>query len=87
METKRKENIMREGIYVGESSWSLHERSVEHIRDAKGFSKKSHIVKHSMSTHPEKPQPPLFSFTITNQFVKADCGGNQDSTQLRQFVE
>ena len=38
----------REGIYVGESSRSLHERALEHVRDAQSFSVKSHIVKHWM---------------------------------------
>ena len=33
----------RDGIYVGESSRSLHERAFEHVQDAKSFSAKSHI--------------------------------------------
>ena len=43
----------RDGIYYGESSRSLHERSKEHMRDASSFSKKSHIVKHWMLEHTE----------------------------------
>ena len=39
--TKKKEDIRREGMYVGESSRSL--------RDTKGFSKKSNMFKNCMS--------------------------------------
>ena len=38
------EEKSREGIYIGESSRSLYERSLENLRDAKSFSKKSHIA-------------------------------------------
>ena len=38
----------REGIYVGESSRSLHERASEHVQDAQSFSAKSHIVKQGL---------------------------------------
>ena len=38
--------VPREGIYLGEMSRSLHERALEHERDARAFSAKSHIVKH-----------------------------------------
>ena len=71
----------REGIYVGESSRSLHERSVEHIRDAKSFSAKSHIVKHWMTSHPSLHSPPKMGFTITGRFK--DCLSRQISEALR----
>ena len=48
----------REGIYIGESSQSLHERALEHVRDAESFSVKSHIVKHWMLSHPTLPSHP-----------------------------
>ena len=48
----KKTTIPREGIYIGESSRSLHERALEHVRDAEGFSPKSHVVKHWMNSHP-----------------------------------
>ena len=41
-----KNSTPREGIYIGETSRSLHERSIEHVSDAESFSAKSHIVKH-----------------------------------------
>ena len=43
----------RRGIYLGETSRSLHERSVEHLRDSETFTAKSHIVKHWVNVHPE----------------------------------
>ena len=52
-----KNSSPREGIYVGETSRSLHERSIEHMRDAESFSAKSHIVKHWMKTHANLPLP------------------------------
>ena len=48
----------RVGAYIGETSRKIHERSMEHVSDAKSFSSKSHIVKHWMSACPKKP---LFS--------------------------
>ena len=45
------EQKVREGIYYGETSRTLMERSQEHYRDAASFSKKSHIIKHWMSGH------------------------------------
>ena len=36
----------RNGVYVGETSRSLYERALEHVRDGKTFSVKSHITKH-----------------------------------------
>ena len=74
-------NTPREGIYVGESSRSLHERAVEHVRDAKSFSAKSHIVKHWMTTHPTLPNPPEVGFTIMGRFK--DCLSRQISEALR----
>ena len=40
----------REGIYIGETSRSLHERALEHMKDAEAFSVKSHITKHWMNS-------------------------------------
>ena len=47
-----KEPEPREGIYIGESSRSLHERTMEHIKDAEDFSPKSLIIKHWRIMHP-----------------------------------
>ena len=71
----------REGVYIGESSRSLHERSIEHVRDAGAFSVKSHIVKHWMTSHPSLPNPPKMSFKVTERF--RDCLSRQVSEALR----
>ena len=71
----------REGIYIGESSRSIHERALEHVRDARTFSVKSHIVKHWMSSHPTLPTPPEMEFTVTRRFK--DCLSRQMSKALR----
>ena len=43
----------RVGIYIRESSRSLSERATEHFNDAESFSKKSHIIKHWINSHPD----------------------------------
>ena len=45
-ESSRQEGLetRRKGIYIGESSRSLHERSKEHVADARAFRDGSHIV-------------------------------------------
>ena len=45
------ERKIRKGIYIGESPQSIHERSLEHVRDAYSFSHKSHIIKHWLRHH------------------------------------
>jgi hypothetical protein len=65
----------RQGIYIGETSRSLHERAVEHVRDAHGFSAKSHIVKHWMNSHPSLPSPPEMEFSISARY--RDCLSRQ----------
>ena len=71
----------REGVYIGESSRSLHERAVEHVRDAGAFSAKSHIIKHWMTSHPSLPNPPEMGFKVTGRFK--DCLTRQVSEALR----
>ena len=68
-------NQPREGIYIGETSRSLHERAVEHVKDAHGFSAKSHIVKHWMNSHPSLPAPQEMEFSISARF--RDCLSRQ----------
>jgi hypothetical protein len=57
-----------EGIYIGESSRYLHERALEHVRDAQAFSAKSHITKYWMNSHPSLPSPSKMEFSITSRF-------------------
>ena len=74
-------NKPRMGIYIGETSRSLHERALEHIKDAEGFCPKSHIVKHWMTSHPELDAPPQMEFGITAMF--RDCLSRQIGEALR----
>ena len=55
-----KNNLKRTGVYYGETSRSLSERAGEHYKDAKNFSKGSHIVKHWLEKHPEENNVPPF---------------------------
>ena len=58
----------RTGVYYGESSRSLYERSREHLADAEGFQEGSHIVKHWMQHHAEDDQMPPFTLNIVKSF-------------------
>ena len=72
---RRLEDKPRKGVYIGETSRSLHERSFEHLQDAKSFHIKSHMVKHWMIEHPEKTFLPTFKFSIVAQY--RDCLSRQ----------
>jgi hypothetical protein len=61
-------SLGRVGIYIGESSRSLAERTSEHFRDAESFSKKSHVIKHWMIAHGEKETMPPFKIKILKQY-------------------
>jgi hypothetical protein len=71
----------REGIYIGETSRSLHERALEHVKDAEAFSAKSHITKHWMNSHPSLTSPPKMEFTISSMF--RDCLSRQIGEALK----
>ena len=74
-------SIPREGIYIGETSPSLHERALEHVRDAKSFSPKFHIIKHWMTSNAELSSPPVMEFSITSRYK--DCLSRQIGEALR----
>ena len=76
-----KNSTPRQGIYIGETSRSLHERAFEHVRDGRTFSHKSHIVKHWINTHPDLPSPPEMEFTILARY--RDCLSRQIGEALR----
>ena len=67
----RRTSSKRKIRIAGETSRSLMERSRGHYKDAEGFSKKSHMVKHWMVGHPDLNQPPPFMFRIVRQY--RDC--------------
>ena len=68
-------------MYIGESSRSLHERALEHVRDAEAFCPKSHIVKHWMSAHPDLQSPSTMEFGVTAMY--RDCLSRQIGEALR----
>ena len=74
-------SIPREGIYIGETSRSLHECALEYVKDAQTFSVKSHITQHWMNTHPTLPSPPKMEFSIISRF--RDCLSRQIGEALR----
>ena len=74
----------RVGIYLGETSRSLFERTSEHFNDAKKFSPKSHMVKHWMNTHPEMNTLPPFKIKIIKQY--RDCLSRQLGEAIAIYV-
>ena len=75
VQSSQQEMNGRIGIYIGESSRSLYERVHEHMKDARKFTEKSHIIKHWMNTHPELENQPAFKFRILK--VHKDCLSRQ----------
>ena len=73
--------IGRIGIYVGETSRSLFERTKEHFGDADGFKPGSHMVKHWMTSHSESNACPSFEFNIIGSYT--DCLSRQVAEALR----
>ena len=65
-EKKRMENS--KGVYVGESSRSLYERSKEHQKDGKEHAEDSHQWKHWTSEHQDIGGDPQFKFRIVSTF-------------------
>ena len=63
------------GVYLGESSRSLHERMVEHMYDAKTLDPGSHIAKHWMLHHPSLNTMPPFEYKIVRKYK--DCLSRQ----------
>ena len=56
------------GVYVGETSCSMYERTKEHQRDKELKSEESHQIKHWALDHPEMTSPPTFKFKIISTF-------------------
>ena len=71
----------RRGVYYGETSRSLHERSQEHLKDAERFDPASHMIKHWMVDHPAQKELPLFKFSVIRKFK--DCLSRQVAEALR----
>ena len=71
----------RLGIYIGESSRSLFERSKEHIKDANTFKADSHVIKHWILNHPLLDKMPPMSIRITDTY--SDCLSRQLGEALK----
>jgi hypothetical protein len=59
------------GIYVGESSRSLFERSQEHLTDGTNKHTDSQMYKHWLDSHPEEISLPEFKFKLISTYQ--DC--------------
>ena len=57
-----------QGVYVGESARSIHERSGEHLREAQGKKEDSHMFKHWMTAHQDLPEAPKFRINVVASF-------------------
>ena len=57
------------GVYIGETSRSMYERSKEHQKDRDDKSEDSHQVKHWALDHPDLQSPPRFKFKILSTFT------------------
>ena len=77
----RQNQESRLGIYIGESSRSLFERSKEHIKDAINFKADSHIIKHWILTHPVSDTMPPMSIRIQETY--SDCLSRQLGEALK----
>ena len=60
-----------EGIYVGESRWSLNEPAGEHHHDVGAFKEDSHMVKHWQEHHRNQEELPKFHFKVIGSFKDA----------------
>ena len=60
-----------EGIYVGETSRSIYERTSEHHEKARSMDEGSFMVKHWFTSHPEEEEQPGFRFRVVGKFK--DC--------------
>ena len=61
----------KDGVYVGESARSLHERAAEHQRDYKAKKEDCHMIKHWLTSHQDLESPPNFRFRLIRSFPDA----------------
>ena len=64
----RKAKVITKGVYIGESSRSLHERAKEHVSDRDNMKEDSHMLKHWLNDHQNLLEPPKFKFRIIRSF-------------------
>ena len=73
----------RSGVYFGETSRTIHERALEHLKDATSFSQKSHQVKHWMNSHQDEDAQPAFRIKTVRRY--RDCLSRQIGEALRIY--
>ena len=73
----------RSGVYIGETSRTIHERALEHLKDATSFSQKSHQVKHWMNSHQDEDAQPAFRIKTVHRY--RDCLSRQIGEALRIY--
>ena len=74
-------DFTEKGVYVGESSHSLYERTKEHLADAVKDAPDSHMRKHWREAHPDEEEMPKFRFRIVKTFK--DCLSRQVAESVR----
>ena len=74
-------DFTEKGVYVGESSRSLYERTKEHLADAVKDAPDSHMRKHWREAHPDEEEMPKFRFRIVKTFK--DCLSRQVPESVR----
>ena len=80
-ENDHQEKQIKKGIYIGETSRSLFERSREHVKNAMDLEQGSHMVKHWLSVHGEEKECPQFVFKILGTYK--DCLSRQVSEAVK----
>ena len=60
--------MVTRGLYIGESSRSMYERSKEHLRDRNKREEDSHQVKHWLIDHKDMASPPKFKFKLVGSY-------------------
>ena len=68
---KKKDIRNMNGVYVGETGRSIHERAKEHQQDAQTHKIESHMYKHWKIEHPELEEQPKFKIKIVASFRDA----------------
>ena len=62
------ESYPEENIYVGETSRSIFERSIEHLKAGRDRKEESFVAKHWQESHPQREEAPEFRFKIVKSF-------------------
>ena len=80
---KKDDDLIRNGYgtYIGETSRSLFERTLEHNAAAKILEKESHIAKHWFMDHEDELEPPGFRYKLVGSYK--DCLTRQVKEAIR----